>query len=193
MSDPPDDQTVPSRRTAARGAISTGAPGETMRAEPNRRRETYEPVSDDGGPADTQESARGDVTIEGSTIIAHRESRRRATRSRAEPDAAGTTPGLIPVPAQGTTPGTAAPGTRGRLASVPDPTDREAYAARSAEPVRAVREVPPARARRTPVDGAAVSTAQHRRGRRTALIVIFAAGAVAFAAAASLIAIMLNP
>jgi hypothetical protein len=213
MNDLPDEETVRSRRTATRDSASLpasdGALDETVRAEPARRRATFEPpdsgdgaqrqavqgeaVQGETGEGETGEGERPGSAVDGSTIIARRESRRRADRARSDPYALRVTPAPTAGPTPGPAPGTVAPGTAGRLASAPDPTVRDAYGARSAAPVRAARATPATRAPQGVVDGAAVTTGDRRRGRRTALVVIFAAGAVAFAAAASLIAIALNP
>lgn len=197
MSDLPDEETVRSRRTAARRSASApasdGALDETLRAEPAGRRATYRsPASGDGAQGDavqgeTAEGSTRGSAVEGSTIIARRESRRRATRT--ESDALRPTP----APTPGPPPGPVASGTAARLASAPDPTVRDAYPARSAAPVRAARTTPPTRARQEPVDGAAVTAREHRRGRHAALTVIVASATVAFAAVAALVAIALNP
>lgn len=178
MSDLPDEETVRSRRTAARGGGPEGDPDETMRAEPSRRRATYAPPSGEVSGATSH-----DPTAEGSTIIARRESRRRASRPQPSP---GDSPVSSSVPA------VMPPATSGRAASAPR-TAPAGYGARPAAPVRASRTVPAPRVPQSAADGAGAASAQRRRGRRTALVVIFASGAVAFAAAASLVAILLNP
>ena len=67
------------------------------------------------------------------------------------------------------------------------------YGARAPEPVIASRTAPPERVAQAPVDGDAAATHHLRSARRTALIVLIAASAVALTAAASLLFVALTP
>jgi ribosomal protein L34 len=167
---PPDDDTIRVRRTDSGGPAADQTAGTTQPAEAVRRRATYV-----GGDHDE--------TADGSTIIARRESRRRATR-----DTSGSHR-TAPVPA----PALPETSRQGRTAAAPDAASYAVYPARAAEPVVAARAEGPFRVPQAPADGAAVEAARRRKGRRAALIVVFGAAAVAFAAAASLVAIALNP
>jgi hypothetical protein len=121
--------------------------------------------------------------VDGSTVIAHRESRRRAAREQASAD----------HPAPTSHPAPPAPAPAGRVAAAPGAASDSVYSARVAAPVVATRAAPPERVPQVPVDGAAASATQRRRARRTALIVVIAASAVAFGSAAWLLAIALTP
>lgn len=175
MTDLPDEETLRSRRGSADAAVNTPAAADevgadTLPAEPIRRRATYT-------SADVREH------VEGSTIIARRETRRRAARDLAEP---GSSPGVhgpvIPAPTA-----------LARTASAPDHARVEAYRPRPAAPVVAVRSEAAKPVPQEPADGAAAAAAQRRRSRRTALTVLFSASAVVLAAGASLLAIALTP
>ena len=113
--------------------------------------------------------------VDGSTVIARRESRRRAGRDRR--------PGPPP-------PAPVAPASAGRAASAPDPASRVVYEPRRAEPVVTTRAAPAARAPQTPIQGPADGAGDRRSARRTAAIVLLAASAVSVGAAASLIVLL---
>lgn len=120
--------------------------------------------------------------VEGSTVIARRESRRRAARESAGADraAAASHPAPAPAPA-------------GRRAAPPDAASGIVYGARPADPVVVTRAAPEPRVAQAPIDGAAAAASQRRRARRTALIVVIAASAITVGAAASLLAVALTP
>ncbi len=210
MTDLPDEDTIRTRRTrsgagdpaaaepptagradshvpAAGGSgLPDSAANETVSAEtvpsqtesddggPVRRRSTYVPGSVD------------DDSTDGSTIVARRESRRRAAREHA----ADADPGL---PALRTpSPPPAVPPAPSRAASAPDAASSEVYGARPPQPVVAARAPAQQRAPQAPVDGDASAAGRRRRTRITAVIVVLAASAVALAAAASLITLTLT-
>jgi hypothetical protein len=133
-----------------------------------RRRRTF----DDGTEPDT-------VPVDGSTVIARRESRRRSTR-----EGAG---------ARRVRPAPPAPAESGRTAAAPGAACASVYGARPADPVVVARTAPPAHPPQEPVDGAAAAAAERRRARRTALVVLLAASAVAVGATAALLAVVLSP
>lgn len=121
--------------------------------------------------------------VEGSTVIARRESRRRAARESAGADrVAGGSRQAPPAPAPA-----------GRQAATPAAASGIVYGARPADPVVVTRSAPEPRVAQAPIDGAAAAASQRRRARRTALIVVIAASAVAVGAAASLLAVALIP
>lgn len=120
--------------------------------------------------------------VDGSTVIAHRESRRRAAR---DPAGAGRS-------ASSSRPAPPAPAPGGRVAAAPAAASDAVYSARAADPVVATRSAPPERIPQVPVDGDAVAAMQRRRARRTALIVVIAASAVVLGSAAWLLAIALT-
>ena len=121
---------------------------------------------------------------DGSTFVARRETRRRATRDHDEGRGAAASDRMPP-----STPVAAS----GRVAAAPDAAAGAVYTARAAEPVIALRTAPPERDPQAPVDGDAAATAHRRRARRTALIVLISASAVALTAAASLLVVALAP
>jgi hypothetical protein len=126
-----------------------------------------------------------DEQTDGSTVIARRETRRRAARDQPEHDRA-------PMAASARfSPSTPIP-TPGRVAAAPDAAAGAVYAARPPQSVIAARTAPPERVPQAPVDGAATGDRQRRRGRRTALIVLFSASALVLAAAASLLVVVLT-
>jgi len=219
MTDLPDEDTIRTRRTrsgagdpaaaepptagradshvpAAGGSgLPDSAANETVSAEtvpsqtesddggPVRRRSTYVPGSVD------------DDSTDGSTIVARRESRRRAARdahrwrSGDTLHAADADPGQ---PALRTPSPPAVPPARSRVASAPDAASSEVYGARPPQPVVASRAPAQQRAPQAPVDGDATAAGRRRRTRTTAVIVVLAASAVALAAAASLITLTLT-
>lgn len=121
---------------------------------------------------------------DGSTFVARRETRRRATRDHDDGRgvaASDRMPPSTPVAASG------------RVAAAPDAAAGAVYGARAPEPVIASRTAPPERVAQAPVDGDAAATHHLRRARRTALIVLIAASAVALTAAASLLFVALTP
>jgi hypothetical protein len=124
------------------------------------------------------------ATTEGSTVIAHRESRRRESR-RAE-----NLPDAVDAPVAAVDPSLPAPPSPRRAAP---PAAAPTYGARAAEPFIAVRTEPDARVPQVPVDGSAAAAAHRRRARRTALIVLAAASALAVAAATALLIAALAP
>jgi hypothetical protein len=118
--------------------------------------------------------------VDGSTVVARRESRRRVARDGAGVSAPRSAP-PVPVPAS-----------TGRVAATPDAGSGAVYGARAADPVVARRAAPPQRAPQAPIDGVAATTGHRRRARRTALIVLIAASVVAVAAAASLLVVVFS-
>lgn len=122
---------------------------------------------------------------DGSTVVARRETRRRAARDQPEHDGA-------PVAASARLSPAAPLPTAGRVAAAPDSASGVAYPARPPQPVIAARSAPPARVPQAPVDGGKTAEKHRRRGRRTALIVLFSASALVLAAAASLLVIVLT-
>jgi len=148
---------------------------------PIRRRATY-----------VGTAAEGDPPTDGSTIIAHRESRRRAARDSAGDHTARSDPsGRSARPGPPRTPPSPSPAPQGsRVASAPDAAASGVYRARAANPVVASRAAAPERSPQSPVDGDAATAARRHRSRRTALIVVIAASGVAVIAASSLILLM---
>ena len=123
---------------------------------------------------------------DGSTVIARRETRRRATRQHGD--------GRGPTGASDRLPPSSTPiEASGRVAAPPDAAAGAVYGVRAAEPVIASRTAPSERVPQPPVDGDAAATADRRRARRTALIVLISASALALTAAASLLAVVLTP
>lgn len=122
---------------------------------------------------------------DGSTVIARRETRRRAAREQPAPAGA-------PVAASDRTAASAPIPTAGRVASAPDAAADAVYTARPPRPVIVERTAPPARVPRTLGDPAATGDAERRRARRTALIVLVSAAALFVAAAASLLVVALG-
>jgi hypothetical protein len=172
---------VSQRRSRVSAAEPTTAPLTT--ADPNApgpRRSTYI-----DGPLDTEEST------DGSTIVARRESRRRATRlqSAADPDPTASASARISgAPAL-------PPTEDGRRASARESAN-PTYGVRRSQPVVAEREeVAPSAALQpgqAPPDGAAADSRRRHDDRRATLIVVGTASAIAVAAASALIAIVLS-
>jgi hypothetical protein len=127
-----------------------------------------------------------DDQTDGSTVIARRETRRRAARDHPEH-------GRAPVAASDRVPPAVPIATSGRIAAAPDAAAGAVYPARPPQPVIAPRSAPPERIPQAPVDGAANASAQRRRARRTAVLVLISACALVLAAAASLLVIALTP
>lgn len=157
--DEPEEATQLSERTRPRAvrARRTGDPA-------------TEPLPEDAvGPVED--------TIDGSTLVARRESRRREERRVAGAD---TTDEAIaaPVPPPAPTVPVAA---------------RESYRARPAEPVIAPRRAAPVRPAQAVPDGARAEADRRRAARRTALIVAVSASALTVLCAASLLVITLAP
>ena len=126
-----------------------------------------------GGPADAAADLDPD---EGSTIVARRESRRRASRAvdaeAIRPDSDDAT---VVVAAEGRRrlPSTLAgdvPAQLGRVARTPAAS--AAYPPRAPQPVVAPRAAPPVRAPQEAVDTAAAEQAARRHGRRRAVMVL---------------------
>jgi len=183
MTDIPDERTTPVRRGATddagdvdevtaisrRGQVDGGTatepsdPGET--AAPGPRRTGGATAAPDLDPD------------EGSTIVARRESRRRASRAvEAE--------GLVPYGDDVTVVVASAGGRRlpstlagdvpaplGRVARTPASGDA-GYLPRAPEPVVVARAAPPARAPQPPVDAVAAEQAARGRARRRAAVVV---------------------
>lgn len=172
---------VSQRRSRSSAAEPTTAPLSTTDPNaPGRRRSTYI-----DGPIDTEEST------DGSTIVARRESRRRATRlqTAADPDPApSTTARISAAPAL-------SPADEGRRASSLESAN-PTYGVRRSQPVVAERrEMSPSAALRpgqAPPDGDAAASQRRRDDRRATLIVVGTASAIAVAAASALIAIVLS-
>lgn len=125
----------------------------------------------------TRRAARRDPppedTVDGSTMVARRESRRRGERRASPPEPVAP---VQPMPAE-------------RAATAPADT----YRARAAAPVISARTPPPFTVPQAPVDGHGMASVRRRAGRRTALIVVVSASALAVIAAASLLLITLAP
>ena len=131
-----------------------------------------------------------DESTDGSTIVARRESRRRAARGVDQPDSAPA-PGIPrAAPTASTAPAGAAAVGDGRVASSPDGT-REVFGVRRAQPLVVERISPPPRARQAPQDLDAADARARRADRRATIIVVSTASAVVVAAATALIAIVL--
>jgi hypothetical protein len=128
----------------------------------------------------------GDEATVGSTFVARRETRRRATRDQSPMDSTA-----VPV-SRASLVGPSDPARPGRVASAPE-LDRSAYGPRPAHPVIAARSAPPRRGMQTPADGAAAGLAQRRVARRRAAIVVISASALVVGAAASLLVLALLP
>jgi hypothetical protein len=205
MTDDPDEDTIRVRRSwpgeppGADGA-ETGLDETTAVS----RRRTRDPVAEPTtAPLQSEPDAAGprrstyidtppdaEHTLDGSTIVARRESRRRATRVQAaDPD---------PAPS---------PAARISAAPAPPPADEgrratswedahETYGVRRSQPVVAERHavLPSAGLRpgQAPPDGAAVEAQRRRDDRRATLIVVGTASTIAVAAASALIAIVLS-
>lgn len=103
-----------------------------------------------------------DEQTDGSTVIARRETRRRAARDQPEHDRA-------PVAASARVPPSATLPTSGRLAAAPDAAAVVAYPVRPPQPVIATRSAPPARVAQAPLDDRA---AHARAVRRRALVLL---------------------
>ena len=194
MTDLPDEETTPVRRTRSRGAAPSAAPGAAPSREPDGDAVTADTVPAETELDDTAPRRRatyvdgdGDEPTDGSTIIARRESRRRAAR---EHEATGSAPAAS---VHATPPAPPVPASQGRVAAAPDAASRVVYGVRVAAPAVVARAAPAERIAQAPIDGAAAGAAQRRRTRSTALIVVVAASVVAVAAAASLLAITLMP
>ncbi len=138
--------------------------------------EPTDPFDADTIPARRRRTGGDPATepVDGSTVIARRESRRRAGRDRR--------PGHPPSPV--------AAASAGRVASTPDPASRVVYEPRPADPVVATRGTPAAHVPQAAVDGAAGSAADRRSARRTALIVVLAGSVVSVGAAVSLLVLV---
>ncbi|HWM16323.1 MAG TPA: hypothetical protein VNP97_07030 [Microbacterium sp.] len=174
--------TEPADGPAIAGAVAGGtspARRESDIVGPMRRRSTYIQGTEDLDPP----------TDDGSTIIARRETRRRAAREHAGDHHDGSWPaGLSRTPPP--LPDRPAEVARGRSAAPPDVASGAVYSARPAEPVVASRSAPPSHPPQAPLDGDATEAARWHRRRRLALIVVTAASAVALVAAVSLILIL---
>lgn len=201
MTDVPDESTIRIRRGPAADPDPDGAT--ELSARRTASEETTEPsdpgTAEPSGPR--RRSAVPDTDAdadEGSTIVARRESRRRASRavdsaaaSIAEADAA-----TVVVASSGASRGLATtlagnvPAPLGRVAQVPAQTGT-GYAPRAAEPVMATRAVPTPRAPQAPVDSVAVEHAARRRARRRAAVVVALSVVVALVAAAAILILVI--
>lgn len=182
MTDLPDERTIPVRRgtisghddaeataLSARGGIDGGTA-----TEPSDEGDTAPPgPRRSSGPAD---AAAGLDPDEGSTIVARRESRRRASRAV---DAGAIGPGsddaTVVVAADGRRrlPSTVAgdvPAQLGRVARIP--AVDAVYPPRAPQPVVTPRVAPPVRPPQQAVDTAAAEHAARRQGRRRAVTIL---------------------
>jgi len=197
VTDLPDEETIRVRRTWSRPAGADPAdnpavepgpdpiPTDTMPSEtesdivgPIRRRSTYVDGTENLDPP----------TDDGSTIIARRETRRRAAREHASEQDGSWPAGLPRTPPP--LPDRPAAVVAGRVAAAPDAAAGAVYSARAATPVVASRSAPSPHPPQAPIDGDTAASARRHRTRRLTLIVVTAASAVALAAAASLILIL---
>ncbi|MEU1971669.1 hypothetical protein ABZ477_08425 [Microbacterium sp. NPDC019599] len=157
----PDDATHVARRRGGDGGAQT-QPSEAgdASAEPGPRRTSADPTAED--PDD------------GSTMVARRESRRRASRDVSGPLAATSAADV--------------PSSIGRIARSPE-EPLPSYGPRSADPARIARSAPEPTSPQTPVDTAGVDAAARRRARRRAVIALVAASVLVAAVVAALIAL----
>lgn len=216
MSDLPDDDTIRVRRSWAgappvpddaegdldevtavsrRRGAGRVPPGSAAPASPHTSPATTDPGIGPrrstyiDGPLDTEQvvGEPGD----GSTIVARRESRRRAAREPS-PDDAPAAPTASAPPTQHSTGEQAV---AGRTAHSPAHSS-ETYGVRRSGPAMAVHRdagnEAPERSRQTPVDAAAVDARRRRGERRATIIVVGTASAIVVAAASALIAIVLS-
>ncbi|NYE21340.1 hypothetical protein [Microbacterium immunditiarum] len=138
-------------------AVSRSRPG------PRRRRSPEDTALD--VPSEHEEPT------EGSTVVAHRESRRRARgESVHEP---------VPVPK-----------VAGRDARMPHPGPGDVYPVRAAAPVVAPRQAPAERPPQSPADTAVAEARLRSRARHRVIAVVAAASVTALAAAAVIIALV---
>ncbi|MCR2808817.1 MULTISPECIES: hypothetical protein [unclassified Microbacterium] len=209
MTDLPDEDTIRVRRPA--GGVRRPAPGDARQsaaapvqdaAAPDAR--TGDPVPGATEPAEpggeairprrhrtTYVDPDADIDqTDGSTIVARRESRRRAAREQAA------TQPQAPVPQPDPTPAASDPPVARTRTTRPAPGIVAAdavYGARAADPVIAARTTPAGHAPQVPADGDAAARRHRHRVRRTALIVVVSASAVGLGAVASLIVVALTP
>lgn len=141
-------------------AISRGRVGdETQPAQdsdggPGPRRRAGEDAAAEGVDADEPE--------DGSTVVARRESRRRAAREE-----------LAAAPAPAVDSAGDSPAATGRIAQVPGETP-PIYKPRAPEPVISTRSAPPSRPPQPPVDTRAEILYRRRRARQLALVAVMA-------------------
>jgi hypothetical protein len=201
----PDDQTVRVERGGPASASDSGRAGERGAVEPGADEPAADELDDDatvlsgrtGG--DTQPSEGGDgmpdgtpgprrhaadadaeqrdEPDDGSTMVARRESRRRAAREESP---------VAPAPlAQNSAAGV--PGPSARIAQTPGDTP-PIYQPRAPEPVVADRSAPPPRPPQVPVDVRAAMLHRRRRARQLALVGVIAACFVVTVLLAALVA-----
>lgn len=176
-----DDQTVASRRPHRDGLDTTDRAtgvrrtrGPAPEPEPGpRRRGTPEPDSPEQDEA---------VPDDGSTVVARRESRRRAAHAGDAPETAGDVAGEA---------ADAAPPPEGRIARSPDPA-RPLYRPRPAEPLISSRRPPAVRPAQEPLSSAELEAARRSRTRRRALLVAIAASVILVAAVAAIVLLVVT-
>ncbi|WP_243075606.1 hypothetical protein [Microbacterium sp. SS28] len=162
----PDDATALARgrRTADPGATQ---PSSSEDGEPDAA----------PGPRRTTTDAEPDAPDDGSTMVARRESRRRAARGVGE----------HPAPFAGTS-ASDVPASLGRIARAPESAP-PVYAPRAVPPVTAARSAPTPHPQQQHVDTASVEAASRRRARRRTVIALVAASVILAVVVAALIAL----
>ena len=177
-----DETTAVSRRRSSsevppvvRERVAPPATGSSEPQPARPRRSTYI-----DGPLDTEE------TTDGSTIVARRESRRRASRDTAEQgDPTPITSNRVP-----SAPGPPLP-EQGRVARTPDGTPQTSGVRRS-QPVVSPRSEPVVGRPQAPVGVVTGKSRRHQEDRRATFIVVGTASAIVVTAASALIAIVLS-
>lgn len=165
---PADPHDVRAAAAEPETAADTGEPTEPLPPPGPRRR---------GGSVPSDDAEAAEEPDAGSTVVAHRESRRRAAREPDEHTALRTR-----VERDAPAVADAASGAR-REAHVPPPLAHEEYAPRAAEPVVAPRREPP---RRTspPAQPPRAAARSRTHARRILGVVLVAAGVLALLAGA---------
>ena len=210
MTDAPDERTTPAARRAAPHAdvgVGVEATVVSTRGASEGGTATQPSEPDDGAAPGPRRSGAGTADIgvdghgdadpdEGSTIVARRESRRRAARADAAEPADVAMPLVsddptVVVASSGrrlrSTPAGSAPAQVGRLAQPPATVDAP-YAPRTPQSVVVPRSGAPARPAQEAVDTAALEQAARRRSRRRAGAVVgISAGVVLIATTAIVI------
>jgi hypothetical protein len=164
---PDDDVTVLSERTGGDTQPSEGGDG-MPDGTPGPRRHAADADAD---------AERPDEPDDGSTMVARRESRRRAAREESP---------VAPAPLAESRAGDL-PAPTGRIAQAPGETP-PIYKPRAPEPVIADRSAPPSRPPQVPVDVRAAMLYRRRRARQLALVGVIAACFVVAVLLAALVA-----
>ena len=197
MTDVPDERTIPVRRGATSDLDDAGATAVSARGpiesgtatEPSSEGETAPP-----GPRRTGGAAVAATDLdpeEGSTIVARRESRRRASRAV---DAEAIDPvgddatAVVASDGRRRLPSTLAgdvPAQLGRAARTPEAS--AAYPPRTPQQVTASRAAPPVRAPQEAVDTAAAERAARRQARRRAVVIIAVSAVIVLVATIAIV------